>query len=60
MRRAAPVPASLWNGRKQGFTLSFERWLGTGALPSELPDPPWLRPAAVRARARDFGHWRVH
>jgi asparagine synthase (glutamine-hydrolysing) len=55
-----PVPDALWNRRKQGFTLPFERWLRTSALPLELPEHPWLRPRAVRAVARDFERRRVH
>jgi asparagine synthase (glutamine-hydrolysing) len=61
--REAPrpaVPDALWNRRKQGFTLPFDRWLRTGALPLEMPEHPWLRPAAVRAVARDFERGRVH
>jgi asparagine synthase (glutamine-hydrolysing) len=55
-----PVPDALWNRRKQGFTLPFDRWLRTGALPLELPGHPWLRPAALRAVTRDFERGRVH
>jgi asparagine synthase (glutamine-hydrolysing) len=54
------VPEALWNRRKQGFSLPFDRWLRTGALPLELPAHPWLRPAAVRAVASDFERGRVH
>jgi asparagine synthase (glutamine-hydrolysing) len=55
-----PVPESLWNRRKQGFTLPFDRWLREGGIPVELPDHPWLRGDAVRRVARDFARGRVH
>jgi asparagine synthase (glutamine-hydrolysing) len=54
-----PVPAELWQRRKQGFTLPFERWLRSGGLPLRLPEHPWLRPQAVRRVAHDFQRNRV-
>ncbi len=55
-----PVPPALWERRKQGFTLPFEPWLRSGALPARLPEHPWLRSAAVARVARDFRRGRVH
>ena len=47
-----PVPAALWQRRKQGFTLPFDRWLRTGGIPLKLPEHAWLRPAAVERLRR--------
>jgi asparagine synthase (glutamine-hydrolysing) len=55
-----PVPDALWNRRKQGFTLPFDRWLRTGGIEVALPEHPWLRPDAVRAVAHDFERGRAH
>ncbi len=55
-----PVPAALWQRRKQGFTLPFERWLRTGGIALTLPEHPWLRGAGVRRLAEDFQAGRVH
>ena len=55
-----PVPEALWRRRKQGFTLPFETWLRGGGIPMDLPQHPWLVPAAVEAVARDFRARRVH
>jgi asparagine synthase (glutamine-hydrolysing) len=56
-----PLPPSLWQRRKQGFTLPFEQWLRSGGLPVKLPEHPWLDRQAVRRVAHDFergrGHW---
>jgi len=55
-----PVPPALWQRRKQGFTLPFERWLRTGGIALEAPEHPWLRAAAVRRLIEDFRRGRVH
>jgi asparagine synthase (glutamine-hydrolysing) len=55
-----PVPAALWQRRKQGFTLPFDRWLRTGGIPLKLPEHAWLRPAAVEALREGFRAGRVH
>src|SRR5262245_51226964 len=55
-----PVPAELWQRRKQGFTLPFDRWLKTGGIPLRLPEHAWLRPASVARLQRDFRAGRVH
>jgi asparagine synthase (glutamine-hydrolysing) len=55
-----PLPPPLWQRRKSGFTLPFESWLRTGALPAKLPQHPWLRSQAVTAVDRDFRAGRVH
>jgi asparagine synthase (glutamine-hydrolysing) len=55
-----PLPSSLWQRRKQGFTLPFERWLRSGRLPVELPEHPWLDSRAVHRVATDFKEGRVH
>jgi asparagine synthase (glutamine-hydrolysing) len=55
-----PVPPALWQRRKQGFTLPFERWLRTGAIALEVPEHPWLRGAVVQRVLDDFRRGRVH
>jgi asparagine synthase (glutamine-hydrolysing) len=55
-----PVPPALWQRRKQGFTLPFERWLRTGAIPFAVADHPWLRAGGVRSVVEDFRRGRVH
>jgi len=55
-----PVPAALWQRRKQGFTLPFDRWLRTGGIPLRLPEHAWLRPAAVESLRKGFRAGRVH
>jgi asparagine synthase (glutamine-hydrolysing) len=61
--REAPrpaVPPALWQRRKQGFTLPFERWLRSGGIALTLPEHPWLRGAAVSRLVDDFRRGRVH
>jgi len=55
-----PVPAALWQRRKQGFTLPFDRWLRTGGIPLKLPEHAWLRPAAVESLRSGFRAGRLH
>jgi asparagine synthase (glutamine-hydrolysing) len=55
-----PVPAALWQRRKQGFTLPFDRWLRTGGIPVRLPEHAWLRPAAVEALQKGFRAGQLH
>jgi asparagine synthase (glutamine-hydrolysing) len=55
-----PVPTALWQRRKQGFTLPFDRWLRTGGIPLKLPEHAWLRPAAVERLRKGFLAGRVH
>jgi asparagine synthase (glutamine-hydrolysing) len=54
-----PVPPALWHRRKQGFTLPFEHWLRTSAIPVVLPEHPWLKTDEVRRLADDFAQRRV-
>jgi asparagine synthase (glutamine-hydrolysing) len=55
-----PLPPSLWQRKKQGFTLPFEHWLRSGGLPVKLPEHPWLDGHAVQRVAHDFERGRVH
>jgi asparagine synthase (glutamine-hydrolysing) len=55
-----PVPAALWQRRKQGFTLPFEAWLRADAVPLELPSHPLLQADAVEGVRRDFHRDRLH
>ncbi len=55
-----PVPDALWNRPKQGFTLPFDRWLRSGAIPIRLPDHEWLRPEALQGVVQGFQRGRVH
>jgi len=50
----------LWQRRKQGFVLPFDRWLRSRSIPATLPEHPCLEPSAVREVARDFERGRVH
>jgi hypothetical protein len=54
------VPPALWQRRKQGFTLPFERWLQTGGIALEPPEHPWLRAAGVARLIEDFRSGRAH
>jgi len=55
-----PLPEPLWNRRKQGFTLPFERWLRSGELEARPPRHPWLRPEGVASVERDWRKGRLH
>jgi asparagine synthase (glutamine-hydrolysing) len=55
-----PVPPELWQRRKQGFTLPFERWLRGGGIALRLPEHPWLRAGAVQRVVDDFRAGRAH
>lgn len=55
-----PVPAALWQRRKQGFTLPFEHWLRHREIPAALPLHSCLRPEAVQQVERDFRRGRLH
>jgi asparagine synthase (glutamine-hydrolysing) len=55
-----PVPESLWNRRKQGFTMPIDHWLRTGGIPLRLPDHPALCGDALRRLERDFRAGRQH
>jgi asparagine synthase (glutamine-hydrolysing) len=55
-----PLPDALWNRPKQGFTLPFDRWLRSGAIPIRLPDHEWLRPDALQAVVQGFQRGHVH
>jgi asparagine synthase (glutamine-hydrolysing) len=55
-----PVPPALWQRRKQGFTLPFEAWLRSDAVPLGLPQHPLLRAEAVERVQSDFRSGRLH
>jgi asparagine synthase (glutamine-hydrolysing) len=55
-----PLPDPLWNRPKQGFTLPFDPWLRSGAIPIRLPDHEWLRPDALQAVVQGFQRGHVH
>jgi len=55
-----PLPPAIWQRSKQGFTLPFDSWLRSGALPAKLPQHPWLRSDATAAVDRDFRRGRTH
>ncbi|MCH2173819.1 asparagine synthase (glutamine-hydrolyzing) [Myxococcota bacterium] len=55
-----PVPETLWNRQKQGFTLPFDAWFRNGGLPDELPEHPWLRGDSLRAVRNGFRAGHLH
>jgi len=55
-----PVPTALWQRRKQGFTLPFERWMKTGGIALAPAEHPWLRAGAVTRLVEGFRGGRVH
>ena len=55
-----PVPAALWQRRKQGFTLPFDRWLRQGSLLDGSPSTPGCAPRRSRLRRAGFRAARVH
>jgi asparagine synthase (glutamine-hydrolysing) len=55
-----PVPDALWRRTKQGFTLPFDHWLRSGALPTELPDHPLLRREGLEQVTKSFKAGRSH
>ncbi len=55
-----PLPEPLWNRKKQGFTLPFERWLRSGQLEARLPRHPWLRREGTEAVERAWRKGRLH
>ncbi len=42
-----PVPPEIWNRRKQGFTIPFDRWLRSGRLDLPLPTHPAFDPVGL-------------
>lgn len=55
-----PLPADLWNRRKQGFTFPFEAWLRDKKVDLALPRAPWLNPRGVDWVERSFRAGRMH
>ena len=55
-----PVPAAIWQRRKQGFTLPFDDWLRDGALRVSASGHDWLRPEALSRVEEGFRAGRVH
>jgi len=55
-----PVPADLWDRRKQGFTLPFEHWLRSGAIETSLPEHPALDAAAMQRVVQRFRKGGLH
>lgn len=55
-----PLPETLWNRRKQGFTLPFDHWLRSGGIPLRLPRHAWLRRDALAEIDAGFRAGRVH
>jgi asparagine synthase (glutamine-hydrolysing) len=55
-----PVPDSLWNRPKQGFTLPFDHWLKTGGIELRMPEHDSLRPEALKAVEDGFRGGRLH
>ena len=57
---APPVPDRLWNRRKQGFTLPFERWIRDGSIAGAPIRNPLLRPEAVDSIRTEVLAGRTH
>jgi asparagine synthase (glutamine-hydrolysing) len=55
-----PVPAVLWDRRKQGFDLPYDHWLRSGSIPIALPEHPWLQTNEVQRIADGFQRGRLH
>jgi asparagine synthase (glutamine-hydrolysing) len=61
--RTAPrrvVPPEIWNRKKQGFTIPFDRWLRSRRLDLPLPTHPAFDPIAVADVARRFHAGELH
>ena len=57
---AHPLPASLWNRKKKGFTLPFDQWIRSGKLDLTLPDHPAFDQKALQRVRIGFESGRVH
>ena len=55
-----PVPDALWDRRKQGFTLPFDRWLSGGGIPLRLPRHECLRRDALDRIEQQYRAGQVH
>jgi len=55
-----PVPREIWNRKKQGFTIPFEKWLRSRSLELPLPTHPAFNPDAIRAISSRFERGEVH
>jgi asparagine synthase (glutamine-hydrolysing) len=55
-----PVPPEIWNRKKQGFTIPFDRWMKSGRLDLPLPNHPAFDRRAVADVSRSFDAGRLH
>ncbi|MBY0399654.1 asparagine synthase (glutamine-hydrolyzing) [Myxococcota bacterium] len=55
-----PVPPEIWNRKKQGFTIPFDRWIRSGRLDLPLPTHPALNRDSIDMIAKRFRAGNIH
>lgn len=55
-----PVPPEIWNRKKQGFTIPFDRWIRSGRLDLPLPTHPALDRGSMDFVASRFRTGEIH